>query len=715
MAEQQLYLTGKDAFKSYATEQTSEERVVPKGHARAFTDRTFVGYDTNISLRGDYHRGDYSRFRPTEAIPSKPKEIIKMCMDAYEKVGILYNVVNLMAEFGSQGIRLQHPIKTVENFYNAWFNKIRGSERSERFLNMFYRSGNVIVKKSYGKVGKRDESTWKRGRGADIELERQKVKSREIPLRYNILNPLSVEIIGEDLATFVGKPVYALQISTALRSAILRSSHALDKQTQTLLSKIPKDIKEAIKKGQKYIILDQDKIEVYSFKKDDWKVWAEPMCYPILNDLINLSKMKLADVSALDGALSSVRLWTLGVFNPDNPQASILPTRAGINKLRNILANGVGGGTIDLVWGPELTFTETQSQSWRWLGSEKYEATLSAIYEGLGIPPSMRTGKGSTNTGSFIGLNTLVKRLQYGRNALVSFWKKEIANVHKAMGFVGRPPEIVFDYMVLADEAAEKQLLIHLWDRDVISTESILEIFGKVPSVEQSRVKNEYNYRTKDKVPEKASPFHNPEKEHDYKKLLLQGGNVTPSELGVQLLPKKDGEENRLEQMEKTQVKLKQLEVSSRDKMAKQKPDGQSGRPKNVTETTKRKPKTPEKPSTKAFANLFIWAQSAQAEISKHANSCLLYAFNKNSMRELNKEEANTVERVKFGILCNIDPYTEITQDIIKNVINNNIPREAYGIIKTLYAQFEAVNDRQPKMDELRQMYATAYALYLEK
>ena len=41
---------------------------------------------------------------------------------------------------------------------------------------------------------------------------------------------------------------------------------------------------------------------------------------------------------------------------------------------------------MDLVWGPELKFSESQSQVYKFLGAEKYQPVLTSIYAGLGIP-----------------------------------------------------------------------------------------------------------------------------------------------------------------------------------------------------------------------------------------------------------------------------------------------------------------------------------------
>ena len=54
-----------------------------------------------------------------------------MCMDAYDKVGIVRNIIDLMGDFGSQGISIAHENKSVEKFFQQWFRKIDGKEIRE--------------------------------------------------------------------------------------------------------------------------------------------------------------------------------------------------------------------------------------------------------------------------------------------------------------------------------------------------------------------------------------------------------------------------------------------------------------------------------------------------------------------------------------------------------------------------------------------------------
>ena len=340
---------------------------------------------------------------------------------------------------------------------------------------------------------------------------------------------MSIEVAGEELSAFIGKPQFVLKISKMVRGLANRGLKGNLSYSQ-LVSQLPSDIIEAIKSGTNTIPLDPDKISVHYYKKDDWLLWANPMIYAILDDIIMLEKMKLADISALDGAISNIRLWSLGDL--DN---KILPTKASINKLRNILASNVGGGTMDLVWGPELKFTESSTQVYRFLGKEKYEPVLTNIYAGLGVPPTltgMASSSGGGFTNNFVSLKTLLERLEYGRNVLIGFWNEEIERVRKAMGF-RLPATVHFDTMVLSDESSEKNLLIQLVDRDIISAETVIERFGEIPEIERIRIRREDKSRQGESMPQKASPYHNPQHRNDLEKIALTKDMIAPEDMGI--------------------------------------------------------------------------------------------------------------------------------------------------------------------------------------
>lgn len=642
--------------------------------------RTFENWDTNLSIKSDYGREDYNFFREREATPSTRLEILRYAQKAYDKVGVVHNVIDLMSDFGAKGARLTHPIPSVQRFYQTWWKKIHGFERTERFLNSFYRLGVTAVYRSYGKMPKSKEKEYK------------SVGARQIPIKYSFINPETLSVFGESIASFVTNSVYVVNLPTYIHDYVQGYS---GEERERILYEITKDlapdIREAIINRKPHIVLDQDRLSVFHYKKDDWHTWGKPITYSIMDDLVALEKLKLADISALDGAISNVRLWRIGRLT-DNPATTILPTKTMINKLRSIIDNNLGGGTLDLVWGPELDFKESSSNIYQFLGQEKYKPTLDAIYDGLGIPVVLRGDSDSATGTDFVSLKTLIERLNYGRSHVVEFWENELNLIQKVMGF-SRPATIEFDHMVLTDEAVEKQLLINLADRDIISHDTVRERFGINPEIEESKIKREYKNRGKNS-PDKAGPFHTPEKIHEYKKLLLSGGTVTPSELGIELEPRKKGETSKMDQ---------QLKYASQ----KNKQSGENGRPPNIVETQKREPKKGDNMRIARSKQLMSWCNTTQEKVSEFITKAVLSSTNTKNIRSLTGPQKESLERFKAHCLFNISPFSEVNEAVIYEAFAKEYNKENADDIEQILSLNTTV---EHKRQSLAMLYFLNYA-----
>ena len=231
-------------------------------------------------------------------------------------------------------------------------------------------------------------------------------------------------------------------------------------------------------------------------------------------------------------------------------------------------------------------------------------------------------GNGGGFTNNFISLKTLVERLQYGRDQLVKFWEKELNIVRKAMGF-RKPAHIVFDQMSLSDESSEKNLLIQLADRDIISHETILERFKEIPSVEKMRLKREGKDRDKEVYPNKVGPFHKPEMEEfqpdSNKETTPEGGRP----------PFKKDEEPR----------------------------------KKRVDTPKSKP---------GLADVVVWASESFEEISSTVNKAYLSINKKSNMRQLTKAQILEVETLKLHILTNLNLLQPVNAQLITDIVSSD-------------------------------------------
>ncbi len=658
----------------------------------------FSNLDGPTSGRPGLTRSDYDYFRPEEAIPKHIKLIFHQSDVIYNRVGLVKNVIDLMGDFASQGVRLVHPNKRIEKFYRNWFQKVRGEERSERFLNNLYRIGNVVINRQTAKISvKMADQMYKTVASPDliINYEESPVEKREIPWKYTFIDPACVDIIGGSLSSFVGNKIYAITIPPTLRKAINAPKNDAER---AIIDQLPSQIVEAAKTKKPYI-LDPNKTLVFHYKKDDWKAWAYPIVYSIMDDINIIEKLKLADLAALDGAISNIRIFKLGSL-----EHKIAPTPAAASKLSNILQNNVGGGTMDLVWGPDLELIESKTNVHQFLGEAKYAPHLNSIYAGLGIPPTLTGTFGAAGTtNNFISLKTLTQRLQYGRRVLLAFWNNEIALVQKAMGF-RQPAKVEFDRMDLSNEDAEKALLVQLSDRNIVSDELIQRAFGFDPDMEKNRLNRENRERENERMIPKAGPWHDPQFDNSLKKIALQTGLAAPSQVGLTLDKKKSGEKTGMEMKMSMPKPLPGGGSPIGDKLPGQPGEG---RPRNSRDQQQRKTRE-FKPQT--GASLQLWAIEAQEKISELLNPHLLDFYNKKNMRSLSSSEYDEAESTKSKIFLSLEPLVTVNEELVLSKLNTIDSIDN----KIKYDQFLSFNksisndlDRQLTADELR--YAKAY------
>jgi hypothetical protein len=358
----------------------------------------------------------------------------------------------------------------------------------------------------------------------------------------------------------------------------------------------------------------------------------------------------------------------------------------------------VGGGVTDVIWTEDIDIIETTNDSYNFLGEEKYKPTLNNIYTGLGIPPTLTANFGSGGTtNNYISLKTLTERLEYGRMILVEFWKQEIALFQKAMGYKV-PAEIEFDQPILANEDTEKQLLIQLADRNLISDEILQKRFGMNPNLEKIRLNREARERRSGRRVQKAGQWFDPQVEEKMKLTLLQTGTVTPSQVGLEL---EEADPKEIKQI----MKLTQNGGSEQKKNP-----GQSGkgRPAGKKDTTRRKTK---KFSPRGRASILAWASTTQRQVAESLTPVFLEQFGKKNLRQLTTEQDALFERVKFTVLCSVAPYEEFSPAKLPEILRANLTYPTHiELLREKTRAFTSDLGREPNVEEMKVLQVEVYS-----
>lgn len=631
--------------------------------------------------RPGFDRFGYEDQRCAEKIPTRHDKIMREAARIYDQVGLVRTMIDLITDFTICGLRVVHPQQSTEQFYQNWFSRVGGLERSERFMSNFFKFGNVIVRRKWATLGKRLKKNIRQSKATDVDMTSIQAPLRKIPSRYVFYNPEMVEILSPDLSKFVGPKsvLYGIRIPTSLKTKF--------SQNEQISSEIDPEIKQALSKNG-LVDLPKNDTLVFHYKKDDWEEWAKPLMYGVFADIYALEKLKIADLTALDGATERVRIYKLGSM-----EHKILPDVGAFSKLNELLRVNAGAGTRNLVWGPDIDLIESNTDSHLFLGKAKYEPTLAAIYAGLGIPPTLTGTDTGGTTNNLISLKTLIKRLEYGRQRLIEFWNVEFELVRQVMGFQ-KAAVLEFDQNNLGDEEAEKRLFIELADRDIIPVEVVQRKFGVDPQVNSSKVETEASQRKEGKRVRKASPFHNAQYEDQLKKSLLDRGQVTPTEVGLKLEPRGN---------DTTNLNPSPNAPSNPDQPKKLKKP--NGRPPQKKDEAPRK----QRRFTPVIKAEEFWANEAFGKIAEILNPLIMERAGKKNMRSLTSTETEDSERLKAAVFFNVDLFANIDQGVIQAALRKPFPSAEYNEYKAIAKEVQKQLKRELTFSELHSIQIGVY------
>jgi hypothetical protein len=649
---------------AYVSFNDNDKSQIMKAHASTIDSYSGIQRATATQLTSDHYirspfsRTDYDRMRPNERIPSRFRDVVVACRAMYLRLGIVRNVIDMMTDFTTEDMRLIHPDKTQEAFFRVWMKKVKLKESVDEFVRHFLIDGNVVIKRNTAKLSKPVQTQWTKVQADDSSPEKLYVEDTaskgEIPWRYTFLNVAALEWLGGDLAKSMGQKQLVFRLSNDLIKSALTPN---DPFSQNLSSKVPEDVRDAIRKnGEGFYQLDMDKLYIAFNKKDSWEDWAPPFLYAILNDVNYRDKLRQAEISALDGVINVIRIWKLG-----DHENGILPNQAVVNKLSDILQTNTGGGAFDLVWDSMLDMQEYYPPIDKILGSEKYEQVNRDILIGLGVPEVLIGGKGGNFSNSFIQLKTLVEKLQYVRDRVCEWLNTELKMVCEAMG-IDTPPKVRFNQMSLEDEASTRQLIIGLLDRGIISVEAVLDVYGEDFLFEMGRIKAEKPVLKNAGVDVK-SPL-------DPKPVAGPGGSKPPA-----------GKTGRV---------------------GKGRPPGR-----NSTTQKERKPKP-----RRTAADLAVFALDAIDAIDEHVIPVYMESMNVSNARKLTNDQKDLLTHARILVMSTLKPSDDISKDSILSIAENstNYNKDILVSITKAVNAFISKNGVEPTLSQRKRIEAMAWA-----
>ncbi len=456
-------------------------------HAASIDVETTAGLFTKIKYDGATEKGG--------SITSEEiKNRIAACREAYENVGIIGNIIDIMVDFALEDFTIVHPSKPIENFYINWAQQIGLLSLSEQILKCIYRDSNVPILSLRGKmkqdeVNKLKKAIAKTKKNTTIDMRGSYV----IPIGYRVLDVLRFEKNGSEI---LGGQSYEYQLPSEDTAWINNPQNEQQKQMlQKLLDYFGSEKVDYLRKSSK-LPIDNDRISLLYYKKDGYRKWASPMLWRVMGDVKFKSLLRNMDISVAESVQNVLTIIKLGKAEEGLP-----PTPAKYAAMASLLK--VATKSKIIVWDNLVEITSAYPPVDKILGEEKYRQVDNDIRSGLGIPEILVNGGGGNYSTSYLSVRTLLERLETGRSSLLQWLNQQMIQVAKAMGF-RKPAWVKMRFMSLQDEEVEKRMMVELVDRNMMSYRTLIERFGENFDIEVERMREEDQQRKKI---QKDTPF----------------------------------------------------------------------------------------------------------------------------------------------------------------------------------------------------------------
>ena len=399
---------------------------------------------------------------------NRHKKIIEEAINVYKTFGLIKNVVDVMTDFASKGIRILHKDPDKHAFYEGWARKVKLQNVITRFFSSVFKTGNVVVTRRFLKL---DKSAVEKINNLGMAV---KTGPKTIPIEYSFVNPASVELEGSKL--FGKLPIVELD-----QEDIKIFKNPKTKEEKDLVAQFGPEFVKSIKDGK--VVLDDRISWLGHYKKDDWEDWADPPFFAAIDDINFKRLLRRMDESVARNIINAITLIKLGKTVEGFP-----PTTREFEKFASLMKTPTKSKTI--IWSDLVDMKTDYAPINLMLNKEKYDAVNSDILSAIGISEVLINGIGNNYASSFLSVKSLLEKLEIARNLAMDFLLNEILLINEAMGWSDLP-SIRFTHINLRDERVEKQLAIELFDRAVLSGSSLLSYFNEDFDYEMRRIEQE--------------------------------------------------------------------------------------------------------------------------------------------------------------------------------------------------------------------------------
>lgn len=691
---------------------------------------------------------------------------IRMSRDVYDNDGQVSSIIDLMADFAAEGIEFVHEDKSAQNFYKAWAKKTKIATKTRRVIIDLLISGTTFLYTVYAKLSPNEARQLKRytlgknvgdrlivtdENGSEVLIDPKiefdssirlfldpdnKAKGEEFKKVIRDFVIAKLKSNGEKLVDKDVKPdeknvvpwkyisLNPLQMFPSTTSAsgwkylltkedILKMAKTVDVKiddtTKSLRVTLPdgmtgniQPIKNVEAAGfYAEMEIPENRLTVIALNKYDWSNWGSPggLVWKAMPTITFKNTLRAMEQKTAKAAINMVYLWKLG-----NVKEGLIPTMEDYERFADMLK--APSQTLNILWNDAISGEVIQPELKDIFDSDRWAGLRSELTSQFGITQQLVTGEGGNFAASFVSVQGLLERLESVRDLLIESWLlPEVYKVQKAMGFK-KLPKVQFNQMSLRDKNAENTFIMGLYDRGIISDETLYEGIDRDVDIERQRIIEQKEFLAKNDMGRKGPFDANKEQLDMQKEQMTHDKDMQDKEFEhTKEMDKKGFEQKKV--LDKQNIKLKEKQIK------KMQPKGPGGRPGGKTGPQKNK--RTQKP--KNMARLDV--EQVVKQLDSNVKSQLVISANVKDYRGLSKEHKALVTDYVGALLADISVGALSISDAMGAPIdikatpqmNAEFSEEWINAI----AEFKKTQGRRPSKDEVYSILVDSAMVVLSK
>lgn len=411
---------------------------------------------------------------PGKAANMPPHEKMKLAIMYFHSDPMAGKIIELMTTFANDGFKNECRNKKTKKWFDEWNDKAQMEVVRNWIFLEYFRSGNVTTYREFVKYSPELFKSKAAFEEAFAAKKKDWTKS-QIPIAYTVINPLYVKVKnGENNAwkdTLYGNDNISVD-----------SSSKEDMNSLEVSSNITQRVKDILRSNVSDKPLSEKQYQRILRMRQPYEAYGTIMMERAFNALYEKNKMRQMDLDTLNSSISQLIKVTVG--DKDYP-ATPRQVKAITNAFQNV------GKSQMIFWNHTLQVEAIKMEN-HIIDEKKYERVDSDIRNAFGISEVLLGGGGSkvNFATSYLQLKAFITNLIDARKAIARWYDSQYQEIAKVVGF-DEVPTVVFNPLSLTDEIAEKQLIMQLVDRGIISYETAQIQLGFDPDIEEERRTNE--------------------------------------------------------------------------------------------------------------------------------------------------------------------------------------------------------------------------------